>query len=100
MGAAQRGAGNHAWKHGVRANTKGYVWRWVPDHPDADYRGRVLEHRLVMEEAIGRRLTTVEVVHHINRVRCDNSLDNLQLLPNQAAHALLHQEDQYLGASS
>lgn len=37
------------------------------------------EHRVVMEEFLGRGLATFENVHHINGVRHDNRLENLEL---------------------
>lgn len=52
---------------------------WEPGHV-ASYGGWLLEHRLVAEAALGRRLDRIDEVHHINRNKSDNRLENLVVL--------------------
>ena len=53
------------------------------------YEGKVIqEHRVIMEKYLGRKLTKDEVVHHINRKRYDNRIENLQVM-NKIEHCKL-----------
>lgn len=59
-------------------------------HPFKDRYNQVRKHRLVMEKHLGRYLTPLEVVHHKNRDRADNSIANLELCNNSADHHRMH----------
>lgn len=50
---------------------------------------RVKQHRWVMERHLGRRLMTDENVHHINGVKTDNRLSNLQVM-SHSEHSAMH----------
>lgn len=68
----------------------GYIMVKAPkDHPDKDSKGYVREHRLIIENHLGRHLTKGEVVHHINGDKSDNRLENLKLM-RLKDHVTLH----------
>jgi HNH endonuclease len=76
--------GNHpSWKGGKILN-KGYVHVRAGDDPIAaqtvSSRGYVPEHRLVMARSLQRPLRRDEHVHHINGIKTDNRLENLELV--------------------
>ena len=54
--------------------------------------GRILEHRYIMSEYLGRELKSDEIVHHINGDKQDNKLENLKLMSREE-HVSLHRDD-------
>jgi len=78
-------------KTGSKHITFGYVMIYCPKHPSANSNGCVKEHRLIMERHLGRFLTRKEIIHHINGIKDDNRIENLQVL-NQKEHFRIHPE--------
>lgn len=67
---------------GGKSRSRGYVIATLPS-------GRRFEHRIVMEQALGRPLRREEVVHHINGIKDDNRPENLQVI-SQPEHMAMH----------
>ena len=85
------GADNANWRGGRVVNADGYVRVWVGrDNVPESFNGYVLEHRLVMQEHLGRPLEPHEVVHHINGVKTANRIENLTLM-SDTEHKKHHQ---------
>ena len=59
--------------------TTGYRHMFAPGHPNATVTGSIPEHRLVMSQHLGRPLADHENVHHLNGIRLDNRIENLEL---------------------
>ena len=62
-----------------RLRPNGYIYRVVEGK-------QCLEHRLVMEDMLGRPLRKKETVHHKNGIRHDNRPENLELWAGQQPH--------------
>lgn len=77
------------WKIEKVVSKGDYNYAIVRDHPFASNNGYVLEHRIIMENHLGRLLDPNEVVHHINESKKDNRIENLQLM-KVGEHERLH----------
>jgi hypothetical protein len=69
------------WKGG-KTILNGYIAILKPEHPHTIGGGYVYEHRLIMEKHLKRYLRPEEIVHHINGIKTDNRLENLEILSN------------------
>jgi hypothetical protein len=80
MSGAQHGPLNPNWRGGRTITPAGYVLIKMPEHPAADVRGYIYEHRLVMEQELDRLLAPGERVRHKDNNPGNNAPDNLLLV--------------------
>lgn len=77
---------NPNWKCGYWINEDGYK---VIENSGVNQGRKILEHRLVMEQFLKRRLDTNELVHHKNGNKLDNRIENLELT-TRSEHPKIH----------
>lgn len=66
-----------------------YNYALVPEHPNATSNGYVLEHRIVIENMLGRILSVNEIIHHIDGDGKNNCPGNLEVM-SKSEHARMH----------
>lgn len=96
-----KGELNNSYK-GLEIIHHDYIYEYCPNHPKCNTHGRIRQHRLIIEK--NYRLFNKEYfelinnfyvlkddydVHHINEIKSDNRLDNLQIL-TRSEHTILH----------
>jgi len=93
--AKMSGAGNPAWKGGVtfmRRHGNYGCTKYVRCPPEflsmARKDGYVMEHRLLVAQAMGRALTRAETVHHVDHNPTNNAIGNLLLFATNRDHKL------------
>ena len=79
-----KGKNSPYWKGEKQKHSEGYVLVWVdsisPFAKMRDHHSYIFEHRLIVAKHLGRCLESWELVHHINGVRDDNRIENLELM--------------------
>jgi len=78
------GKGNPNWRGGTT-----YQGGYIYELSDGRYQ---LQHRLVMEKYLGRKLLKSEAVHHRDRNRKNNNIENLELW-DRKEHQQMHIKD-------
>lgn len=92
---SMKGEDHYNWRGGRQKHGDGYIQLYKPDHPSSDKRGRIMEHRYVMEVYLGRVLDKDEHIHHLNGDKTDNRIENLKIMSNKE-HLELHWGGQIL----
>lgn len=71
--------------------SNGYQDVYFPEHPNSRKNGNVYVHILVAEDIIGRHLTSLEVVHHVDFNKQNNDKTNIMIFDSSSSHSVYHQ---------
>ena len=85
------GISNPNSKNGTKIE-KGYIYIYMPKHPNADKRHYIKRANLVMDKKLDRYLKKGEVVHHKNSIRDDDRPENLKLFSSNGEHTKFEEQ--------
>jgi hypothetical protein len=85
----QWGDNNPFWHGGRTITPDGYIRVLYREHPRADINGYIFKHILVYEKHYKCCIPKWGVVHHINHIKSDNRIENLQGM-TKAEHTRHH----------
>jgi len=88
---------NHPHWKGGKVLMQNYEFTKMPEHPYSSVTGYVKTARLIMERKLKRYLDPEEVIHHIDKIRTNNSIENLMLFANKSEHQKHHWDIRKLG---
>lgn len=74
---------------GRTKNNQGYIILTAKTHPYASAHRKIFEHRIIMEQELGRYLRPDEDVHHKNGIKDDNRAENLEVI-SHIEHTIMH----------
>lgn len=96
LSESRRGKYKNATEFGGHRKLRkdGYVSIYCPLHKHATKDGYIMEHILVAEAQLGRELTDDEIVHHKNKNRADNRVENLEVMTFHE-HASMHMRERW-----
>jgi hypothetical protein len=85
----QLGSKHPMWKGGIIYN-RDYVYIYNPKHPFCECKGYVRRSHLIMEKHLKRYIPPSQHIHHINRIKDDDRIENLKLFGSNSEHAIFH----------
>jgi len=80
--------GNY-YKGGITIH-EGYCLINTPNHPNAMTNNYIKRCRVIIEKELKRFLKKTEIVHHVNKIKNDDRIENLIVFSSQSAHIRFH----------